>query len=678
MGKVRAQRISYLALLLFSFFLQGAYPQDFSKEIDKYKKEIRNNPNHVESIVQLARYLSWSGRFEESIEQYKQALKLQPSNVEAEIGLATVYSWQKKFPEAIRIYKKILEKYPDNQDALVGLGRVYSWQGSHSESIKVLQQTLNLDPDNREALLSLGRVYSWDKKYKESEAIYTKLLAKNPKDIEVLKGLANTYKWGEQYTKGIATELKILEFQPKDVDSQLSIGYMYGQLGAIKQSIHWYEKAAKLAPERGDIQAHLGLLYSHTAQVDSAANAFKKAITLQERDIENYIALGRVYSWQNKMEESEKILKKALEVNPQSAGAWAGLGQLYYFNGVWDKSIYHYKRSLEIDPGYVESIQGLKRVNLLKAPTFTSRYNHFINESRDALTHELLTQELVDVFSNEGMYKFALGKAIELRFQQARYDRRDKNAVLRDYWYYERIASVRLDYPLWKDHLFFSGRYDQELFGSRPEFYEFQEGNWFSAGYSLLRYEKGKFLSVASFSREPDVKVLRPLDVDSLLTYGISSSYDFTQNFSAIGSFFYQDYKHRRRSRNDWKGVLNYRLPFFKQLELGYEAERLIRPNVTIHSGTARFTDKFFKDSLLMEFLYRLNSENHSENFGVTNKNILELFASFPLKDWIILNADTTYQFNRGSDPEKFWSFRNYVTFILDWDAIRGRYPPIK
>lgn len=678
MGKIRAQRISYLVLLLLSLCLQSVHSQDFSSEIDKYKKELRNHPNNVEAIIQLARALSWSGRLDESLEQYKKALKLQPGNVEAEIGLATVYSWQKKFPESIRIYKKIIEKYPDNVDALVGLGRVYSWQGNHAESIKILKQVIRLDPDNHEALVSLGRVQSWDKKYKESETTYQKLLAKNPKDVEVLRGLANTYKWGERYTKGIEVELKILEIQPKDVDSQLSIGYMYGQLGAIKQSIHWYEKAAKLAPERGDIQAHLGLLYSHTAQVDSAANAFKKAITLQERDIENYIALGRVYSWQNKMEEAEKTLKKAIEINPQSAGAWAGLGQLYYFNGMWDKSIYHYKRSLQIDPGYVESIQGLKRVNLLKAPTFTSRYNHFINTSRDALTKELLTKEYVHVLSNEGMYKFALGKAIELRYQQAQYSRWDKNAALRDYVYNEKMGSVRLDYPLWKDQLLFSGRYDQELFDSRPEFYAFEDHHLFSAGYSLLRYEKGPFLSVVSFSREPDVKILQPLDVDSLLTYGISSSYDFTENLSLIGSFFYQDYQGRRRSRNDWKGVVNYRLPFFKQLELGYESERLIRPNVTIHSATARLTDRFLKDTLLLEVFYRLNSENHSENFGVTNKNYLELFASFPLKDWIIFNTDTTYQFNKGVDPEKFWSFRNYVTFILDWDAIRGKYPQIK
>ena len=411
--------------------------------------------------------------------------------------------------------------------------------------------------------------------------------------------------------------------------------------------------------------------------MDSAANAFKKAITLQERDIENYIALGRVYSWQNKMEESEKILKKALEVNPQSAGAWAGLGQLYYFNGMWDKSIYHYKKSLEIDPSYVEALQGVKRVSLLKAPTFTSRFNYFINENVDAFTDELLTKEYVHVISNEGMYKFALGKAIELRYQQARYSRWDKDAELRDYVYDEKIGSVRLDYPLWKDRLFFSGRYDQELFDSRAEYYEFEERHFFSAGYSLLRYEKGPFLSILSFSREPDVKIVRPLDVDSLLMYGLSSSYDFTEYLSLIGSYFYQDYQDRRPSRNDWKGVVNYRLPFFKPLELGYEAERLIRPDVTIHSGTFRFTDRFFKDTLLLEVLYRLNSENHSENFGITNKNYLELFASFPLKDWIIFNTDTTFQFNGGADPEKFWSFRNYVTFILDWDAIRGKYPKI-
>lgn len=680
MGKVRTQRIYHGLIVSFtlSFFLfSPLLAQEFSVEIDRYKKQLREDPNNIDAMMQLARYLSWSGRLDEAIESYKEILKRKPEHVEAEIGLATVYSWQKKYAESSRMFRKIIEKYPDNVEALVGLGRVYSWQGEYQKSIKVFTDALRFDAENRELLLGLGRVYSWSKRYTESEAVYKKLLDKDPKDIETLRGLANTYKWGEKYSKGIEIELKVLDIEPKNVDSMLSIGYMYGQLGAIKQSVHWYEKAGRLAPERADIQAHLGILYSHTAQVDSAANAFKKAISLQERDIQNYISLGRVYSWQNKMQDAEKLYKKALEINPQSAGAYSGLGQLYFYNGLWSKSIEYYKKSLKLDPFYVESLQGLKRVSLLKSPTYTTRYNLFVSNYKTTLNDEPLVKEYQHVFAHELGYRWGPINYIEARVQQTQYAQRDLATGFRDYLFDEKTVSLRFDKSLWKDKLGFSVRYDQELFDSvgEPQNFTLQGEQWFQFGYGLLRFETGPLFAIASFSREPHIKTIgNVLDVDILSTSGGSAGYDFTDTLSVIGNFFFQDFTKGTRDRRDWKGIVNWRLPFLREMELGYEFRHRDRPGVVTNSGTIRYTDRFIKDKFLIEGLYRLDSENHSENFGRTNKNIFQIFGSYPIIDWIHLNTDVTFQVQRGSDLDNFKVFRNYITFILDWDAVRGKY----
>lgn len=685
MGKVRAQRVCAVLVGLSVFWaLLGAptlFCQDFSKDIDKYRKELRENPDNLDAMIQLARNLSWSGRLDEAADQYKEVLKRAPDHIEAQVGLATVYSWQKKYSESTRLLKKILEKYPDNVDALVSLGRVYSWQGEYQKSIQIFKDAINRSPDDREILLGLGRVYGWNKQYGLSEQMFKKILDKKPKDMEALRGLANTQKWAEQYTKGIHTELKILEIEPNNVDSHLSIGYMYGQLGALAQSIHWYEKAAKIDPGRADIQAHLGILYSHNAQVDSAANAFKAAISLQERDIENYISLGRVYSWQNKMEDAEKLFKKAIEINPQSAGAYSGLAQLYFYNGRWEESIANYKKSLQLDPFYIESLQGLKRVSLLKAPSYTTRYNLFVSNYMDSFTRDPTVKEYQHIFSHEFTYKFSPVKLIEFRYFEDQYAQRDLNTGHRDYLFAEKIISAKVDHPIFpkllKNRLGFSARYDQELFQGigNSQAYNLDHDQWFPGGYSLLRYEQGPFLSVVSYSREPHIKQgSGMIDIDRLETWGGSVNYDFSEYFSWIGNFFFNDYQHGTRDRRDWRTIFNYRLPFFKPLELGYEFRFRDRPEVVTHSGTFRITERFLKDKLLLEGLYRLDNDHQSENFGMTHKHILEAFASYPITDWIILNTDATIQLQTGTDRDNFKVFRNYITFLLDWDAIQGKY----
>ena len=684
--------LSVFFVLLFSPLL---FSGEFDGKVEFYRRELRKNPKNIEAMLEVAKYLSWNGDLGESIRYYKEILRLNPHQVEAELGLAAVYSWQKKYDESIRTYRKIVEKFPDNVDALSGLARVQGWKGDYKAAVETYQKALKLDPKHHESLVGLGRVYSWNKDYKSSETHYKQLLNQSPKDLEALHGLANTYKWSKQYTKGIEIELKILEIEPANVDSMLSIGYMYGELGAIGQSIHWYQKASKLAPERADILAYLGVLYTYNQQLDSAVTSLKKSIALSERSadsasnpasrtatMDNYLSLGRIYSWQNKSNEAEKLYLKALEINPQSAGAYAGLGQLYYFNGQWDKSIRNYEKSLQLDPLYIESLQGLQRVKLLKAPAFTSRYSFSMNDYRDTETAIVTNREYVNSVSNEFIYKVAPGHEYEgrVRLAQTAFNNLHPQPKDRDYLYNEYTFSLRADHPIWKDRLFFSGRYDQEIFVEYkgPMRYHMPKGEeWLPAGYALLRYEKDRLLSVLSVSVEPVVLTRSELIlVDPLYTYSASAGYDLTDHLSFISNYFFQDFQHGRKigDRSIWEEIFQYRLPFFRQIELGYQFHYLTNPNVVRHIGISRFTERFFKEKLLTDFSYELQEENASENFGLTHKHIFRWLNSYKLTDWLHWSADASIQLNGERDRDRFQTYRTYLTLYWDRDAIRGRY----
>ena len=665
-----------------------SWAQNFDQQIDEQRVKLRQNSQDIDALLNLARYLSWSGRLEEASRTYKQVLVIKPGQVEAEIGLAAVFSWQKKYDEAIRRYLGVLKKYPDNVDALVGLARVYSWRGDYQKAVDTFATALKFSPGNRDVLLGLGRVYAWHKRYQQSEKVYQEFLDREPKDIEFLQGLANTYKWSEKYSKGIQIELKILEIEPKNVDSMLSIGYMYGQLGAIGQSVHWYEKASQIAPDRGDIQAHLGLLYTHNQQLDSAVTAFKKSIKLQETDIESYLSLGRVYSWQNKVQDAEKHYKRALEINPQSAGAYAGLGQLYFFNGLWDKSIQHYERALKIDPFYVEALQGLKRVKRVKAPNLTSRYDFLLNKYRDTLTNVRTNIEYVNRVSQEYIYNYAPGKAIEVRgrFAQTAFNNTDKDPNFdpesedRDYLYNEYTASFRLDYPLVKDRLYFQGRFDQLFFKnhSNPHTFNIQNGDdRLEGGFALLRYEHKKWFSLVSVSREALVLTQSNLlMLDPLHTYASAFSYDATDHLAFVGSFFFQDFRKGRGfpDRREVRGLTQYRLPFLEEVEMAYEIRQRNHTGEVTHVASTRYTDRFFEEKFLSDLGYEIHALNASEDYGVTYKNIFKWFGSLKVSDWIDWNFDAALEIEQGKDRDVFHAYRTYLTFILDKDLMTGRY----
>ena len=120
-----------------------SWAQNFDQQIDEQRVKLRQNSQDIDALLNLARYLSWSGRLEEASRTYKQVLVIKPGQVEAEIGLAAVfyitgYSWlilaaaaMALFPDSLTLLhcifpaNKLLKKHMNTLQRFRSLIRVF-------------------------------------------------------------------------------------------------------------------------------------------------------------------------------------------------------------------------------------------------------------------------------------------------------------------------------------------------------------------------------------------------------------------------------------------------------------------------------------------------------------------------------------------------------------------------
>ncbi len=118
----------------------------------------------VEDRFTMARYLSWSGRFDEAIRELNMILSEDPGNADARVHLARCLSWKGDLRGSLDESSKVLAGSPDNKDALLVRANALKWSGNPNAGISIYKNLLERgeDFDTRlglsQAFLSTGYI----------------------------------------------------------------------------------------------------------------------------------------------------------------------------------------------------------------------------------------------------------------------------------------------------------------------------------------------------------------------------------------------------------------------------------------------------------------------------------------------------------------------------------------
>lgn len=125
--------------------------EEFWKNLEKLKADVKNNPNDTAKVYQLANYLSQSHKPGDAVELYNSILKKDPKRVDVLMRLGLVYFQQHEYDKCESVTQKIITIQPNNSQAIYNLGAVKATQGKNDEAKKIWNDIIKRFPGTEAA-----------------------------------------------------------------------------------------------------------------------------------------------------------------------------------------------------------------------------------------------------------------------------------------------------------------------------------------------------------------------------------------------------------------------------------------------------------------------------------------------------------------------------------------------
>ncbi len=180
-----------------------------------YKKIIKTNPNHFDSIFLLGSLSAQIGNFKAAEKYLNQAAKINPNSADTYHNLGIIYGTLEEYKKAIISSQKAIE----------------------------------IQPNHIEAINHLGNLYKDLREFKKAKNCYERAIKINPNFAKSYNNLGNILKELGEFEKAKIAYMKAIEIQPKNPNTYYNIGLLYKILGNFTESEIAYKTSLKYQPE---------------------------------------------------------------------------------------------------------------------------------------------------------------------------------------------------------------------------------------------------------------------------------------------------------------------------------------------------------------------------------------------------------------------------------------------
>jgi len=144
--------------------------------------------------LELARLLSYTGKFEESAVEYEKVLAARPDDPAVSAELARVLFWGGKREAAMARLAALPKEALDAESGLL-LADLLAADGQYDKAGVIYRERLAKAPNDLKVRLKLAELLSWKKDYPASLAEYERIVSARPDDIQVRRKYALVLSW---------------------------------------------------------------------------------------------------------------------------------------------------------------------------------------------------------------------------------------------------------------------------------------------------------------------------------------------------------------------------------------------------------------------------------------------------------------------------------------------------
>ncbi len=133
---------------IFTVASQNHQKNNFKVAKNLYKKILKINPNHFESIFYLGVLLLESNNFDRAKQLFQKAIRIQPNYAPAHNNLGIIFNALEEAQKAISSYQKAIRIQPNYAPAHNNLGMEFQELGEFEKAISSYQMAVKYEPEN--------------------------------------------------------------------------------------------------------------------------------------------------------------------------------------------------------------------------------------------------------------------------------------------------------------------------------------------------------------------------------------------------------------------------------------------------------------------------------------------------------------------------------------------------
>lgn len=146
------------------------------KGIRYYELVLKYEPDHYDSLCNLAAAYQNQGRSKEALDLLERAQKIKPNDPILLNNLAYTLVHLGRTRKAAEYYKEALELTPEHPLILYNLSFCFAHKGNWEEGIQTLKRLLEINPDHSEGWVLLGNIYDQMEQYDIAIDCYNRAL----------------------------------------------------------------------------------------------------------------------------------------------------------------------------------------------------------------------------------------------------------------------------------------------------------------------------------------------------------------------------------------------------------------------------------------------------------------------------------------------------------------------
>lgn len=314
---------------------------------------------HGTALRNLAKVLSWAGKFEEAHALTLRATQMIPHDAEAHFHRGnTAYSLG-RLDEAIEHFRLAISEMPEFVAALNNLGNVLLERGETDESIALFERALKVEPAYAASINNLGRALLAQNKLEEATDRFREAIRHKPDYADAHFNLGSVLQLqGDRETAMSEYRLAVAQ-QHNHAPARHSLGNLLLTMGQFDEAIEHFRVVLDAEPEAYQVHNSLGNALAAQGRLVDAIASFRRAIALKPDFSTARRNLGKALSARGEHESAIIELREALRNAPDDPEAQYSLGLALTMTGDGESGLVHFERAAGLKPEWPAALNAM-------------------------------------------------------------------------------------------------------------------------------------------------------------------------------------------------------------------------------------------------------------------------------------------------------------------------------